>query len=617
MSRLELFSEPFAKTGNIAAEGFRKLLGRPALGLLQTALREALQNSIDAGQIGQAPSILIRYRLLSPAQRKALGERVLRELPLGDETRTEMENSLGKAELWVLEICDFGTTGLGGPTRADVPPEDGCTLDFVNFMRNVGAARDTHHGGGTYGYGKTSLYAMSACSTIIVDSQTTDGEKPGRRLMGCHLGSAFEADIPDLGRKRFTGRHWWGMPDGEGAVDPATGGEAVELSGMLGMPQRDLDRFGTTILILDPRFGGENKKSIADEIIETILWNFWPRMAETTPSDRKLDVRIEIEGEEVLIPSPENFPPLDLFSQAMAIHRAGGERVEIIRSERPRKDLGALVMQRGLCGGRSGPARREGSLIPAQASHIALMRPVELVVKYIVGEPFPDRRFEWVGAFICSDDEDVEDAFASAEPPAHDDWIPDMLPKGSAKTYVNVALKRLVSQAKTYAAPLDPGTLTTGGRGPSLAHTATRLGRILDTVSGKGPGRPKQPSPRPLSRRKSLSVTPPRFVRLELDANGEPLALFEAQVQNDGSDAHLRLLAAPHLVVDGGATGTDGLPKGYETNVVSIALDAEGMTAQGPILEIGKSSGTVSIRVRSPRDAAIGLRLNFLKGRDE
>ena len=32
MTPLTLFSEPFARTGNIAGEGFRRLLGRPALG---------------------------------------------------------------------------------------------------------------------------------------------------------------------------------------------------------------------------------------------------------------------------------------------------------------------------------------------------------------------------------------------------------------------------------------------------------------------------------------------------------------------------------------------------------------------------------------------------------
>ena len=43
MKNLQLYSEPFAKTGNMAAEGFKRLLGRPTLGLLQTLIREGIQ----------------------------------------------------------------------------------------------------------------------------------------------------------------------------------------------------------------------------------------------------------------------------------------------------------------------------------------------------------------------------------------------------------------------------------------------------------------------------------------------------------------------------------------------------------------------------------------------
>jgi hypothetical protein len=34
--------------------------------------------------------------------------------------------------------------------------------------------------------------------------------------------------------------------------------------------------------------------------------------------------------------------------------------------------------------------------------HIALMRPVELVVKYLEGNPLPDARLEWAGVFIAA-----------------------------------------------------------------------------------------------------------------------------------------------------------------------------------------------------------------------
>src|SRR5690606_40680361 len=95
-----------------------------------------------------------------------------------------------KRGLRVLEICDFNSTGLGGPTSADVVSEADEPQDFINFIRNVGMARDTHHGGGTYGYGKTSLYAMSACSTILVDTQTFSDGRPVRDRKSTRLNSS-------------------------------------------------------------------------------------------------------------------------------------------------------------------------------------------------------------------------------------------------------------------------------------------------------------------------------------------------------------------------------------------------------------------------------------------
>lgn len=614
--RLERFSEPFSKTGNIAADGFRRLLGCPAQGLLQTVLRESIQNSIDAARLGSGPSLLIRYRTLTSLQCQLLRDNVLVDLPQGDQTCKEMVVSLDKCNLKVLEICDFNSTGLGGPTSGDVAPSGEDTLDFVNFMRNVGVARDTYREGGTYGYGKTSLYAMSACSTILVDTQTTYEGMPIRRFMGCHLGTAFDAEVADQKRKRFTGRHWWGKNDGDNGLDPLSGDNALAIAKTLGLPDRDPEVTGTSILILDPQIDFDDEgKPVAHEIVETILWNFWPRLTASTPEQKKLSIKVEIEGIDFPVPSPETFPPLDLFASAMDAYRKG-RITETIRCERPKQNLGDLVITKGLCASRMGPALDKGSIIPAQACHIALMRPVELVVKYIQGEPFHDSRFEWGGVFVCSSQNEVEEAFAMSEPPSHDDWIPSMLPGRNSKTFVRVALKRLEALAKNYAIP-DATPIPGGGeRGPSLAGTAARLGRLLDSVSGRGPGRPKTVS-RTLSRKKNLSISSTRFVRLELDTEGRRCAIFEADLHNDEADSLLELHAESHLIADGTVTNGNDLPLSFKTEVIEMTLESTGQSALGSTLQVGIGSGTLNIKVLSPPDAAIGLRLNFLtRGRE-
>ena len=612
MTRLELFSEPFAKTGNIAADGFKRLLGCPAQDLLQTMLRESIQNSIDAALPGVGPSLLIRLRTLTSQQCAVLRNFALADLPLGDHTRNEIETSIGKVGLKVLEICDFRSTGLCGPTSGDVASDGGEALDFVNFLRNVGVARDTYHGGGTYGYGKTSLYAMSACSTILVDSQTTCEGKPVRRFMGCHLGSAFDANTVDNKRKRFTGRHWWGISDGDDGIDPLTGFLAEELAASLGMPDRDINNTGTSILILDPYIeDGEGTRLIDHHIQETILWNFWPRLTKSTPEDKRLTIRVEIEGHEVALPVPEDFPPFDLFASAMKTYRDDSDDVQIIRSERPKKDLGRLIIKKGLCADRLGSALDEDSGIPQQASHIALMRPVELVVKYIEGTPFADSRFEWAGVFVCSDEDEVESAFAMSEPPAHDDWIPDNLPNRNAKTFVRGALKRIEQAASNFATPVLSVASESKERGPSLAGTASRLGRLLDSVSEKGPGRPRLGA-RLTSVKQELFISPARFIRLEIDAENGRCAIFEADLQNDGMNTALEVSAESHLVADGAVADGEDLPIGFETRVIGMSFGVINEITHGPTIKVGTESGTISISVVSPTEAAVGVRLHLL-----
>ncbi len=612
MTPLTLFSEPFARTGNIAGEGFRRLLGRPALGLLQTVIREALQNSVDAAPDGNSVEVKLRYRVLHGGELEQFKALAFPELPPGltepqtqvsEDTEIRSSNTaLLGSRLGIFEIADFNTSGLAGPTRADEISEVE-DPDFVNFFRNVGAARDTNLGGGTYGYGKTSLYALSGCSTIIVDSQTTCAGQPVRRVMGCHLGNAYQDDHEGA-PKRYTGRHWWGREDGDGGVDPVEGEEATQLANALGFPARDKARTGTTIAIIAPHI--DEDAELSSDLVESVLWNFWPRMCATTPADRKISITLEVEGREIPIPAPEEFPPLDLYSKALAKARAGeGKPVESLRYK---AKLGNLAIVHGLRSPRDGIAQKEGSLIPSHSAHIALMRPVELVVRYLPGEAYPSDRVEWAGVFICSDKPDIERAFADAEPPAHDDWIPDMLPKGREKTLVNVALREIRQEAQTYAQPKSLA-ISSRQKGPSVAGTATKLGKLLGQTSSKGPGR--RASGGGGGKRKKISISAPRFVKLDQVEN-QLVAVFEADLSNDGSDPEMQLHAAPQLVIDGSLEDATDLPAGYEVSLLDIRLeDGEAHPDQ---LSIGSKGGIVTCRVAMPEDVAASVKFTFWKG---
>lgn len=610
MNRMELFSEPFSSTGNMAAEGSKKLLGKPTLGLLQTVLRESLQNSIDAAKGAVGPKVSVRLRNLSPNEQKNLSEKVLCSLPEDDSSYRAISESLDRSPLRVLEICDFNTTGLGGPLRADEPiwEED---PDFVNFLRNIGAAQTTHQGGGTYGYGKTSLYAISQCATILVDTMSTAYGATVRRFMGCHLGSTFDGRAKgDASQRRYTGRHWWGEIDSKGGVDPAQGVFAEELATSLGLPEREDGQYGTSIMIIDPAFDSEGIDALQHEIIESILWNFWPRMTQTTPADRYLSIELQVLDRPVTVPPPEEYPPLDLYAGALADIREGRDDVRSLFCGNPKEKLGQLAIRKGIRAKRHVSAIREEHLVPEQSHHIALMRPVELVVKYLPGEPFPDRRFEWGGVFICSDKEEVETAFAASEPPAHDDWIPDNLPKGNQRTFVNVGLRKLRAEAKEYAQPAG-GFDDEAPDGPSLARTASRMGSLLGQTESRGPGRGGGGGG---TTRGPYSVSAPVFERLEMGEEGQAFALFRATVRNDGSNSDLRLVTEPQLVADSGPVNASDLSEEFLPSVSAIRHLGTGKSEQRESMYLGAEDGDVEVVVTVPGRTAVGVKLRLEKG---
>jgi len=606
MMRLDRESEQFSKTGNIAAEGFRKLMGMPALGIIQTLVREAIQNSVDATAQGRSPGVQIRIRTLEPTQASTMRDVVFGELPRDSSAAEPLSRYLASPELRVLEVNDYGTVGLAGPTRADIPALPGEPPNFVNFLRNVGAGRDIAKGGGTYGYGKSAFYLASECNTVLVDTLTLWEGKLERRIMGCHLGCAFDGQ-GDLGRgvRRYTGRHWWGIRDETGHVDPVRGGEAEELADLLGLPERSPDRFGTSVMILGPRLSSQAAR---EELVEAVLWNFWPRMTRDTQRDRRLAVRVEVDGDQLSIPSPEDYPPLDLFSAALKDVRAGGEGSEVIRCGRPKQDLGRLAIRHGLRGERHSARSGSDTKVPDQSRHIALMRPVELVVRYLEGEPFADQRFEWAGVFVCSDEDAVEEAFAASEPPAHDDWVPDNL-EGHAKRFVNVALRELRKQARGFVGALTPASGSPGASGPSLGRTAVTLGRLLTGAIAPGPGRQAGRRTTPSSGPRRTRVSSVRFDRLErMGEDGRPIAVFMAEVDNEGIDPSLTLIVEPRLVTEQGDTGPEDLPGSFLPKVVSVRFVRRPMTTGGPALHVGTESGAVEIRVATTPHAVTGIR---------
>ena len=511
MISINIHSEPFRRDGNISAEGASKLLGRPSLSPLELLLRETLQNSWDAsiGEKNAVPSFKIRVRNLNETE-KLKFQSFFSELP-PDEANESVNKGLkrffNKPNQIVLEICDFGTRGLGGPFSASESLSDLESNDFVNFVKNIGSPRDIQLGGGTYGFGKSSLFKMSKCNTVLIETLTRNKNKTQNRMIGYALGSEF-----NYKGKRFTGRHWWGTKseslEEPNSVDPLIDDSAKIYAKEMGLMTRlNSSRTGTSLIILDPNLedlednNDENQlaierpeendllcKKLMIRIQEILLWHAWPKFTPNEDENVPMKCTISIFGNTKNLPDPRYISPFNLLTTSL--NKARKKEDEIF-SQRPKKLLGYVGVQKFSYESEADPRFRkllgEESLIPDKLSHFALLRPAELVVKYI-SRTLEEGQPQWGGVFICNNDSEIEQSFARSEPPSHDDWNPQSLENNYQRTYVNQALTKIKEKIKILSGINSIENQEENDslfEGDSLAKLAGDIGRSL---IGKGFG---------------------------------------------------------------------------------------------------------------------------------
>lgn len=506
------FSEPYNATGGLAAEGVINQLGRPDIEPLEVLVREAVQNCWDAKRKDAGGvRVAIGRQVLSDSALEFVRERVLVDpppgLPLAEHLHGELET---------LYFADFGTDGLGGPTRAD---QAGERRDFVDFVRNIGQPPDKDLGGGSFGYGKASFYIASAARTVVIDTlcRTDDGSFE-RRLIGCALGENFEAD----GRPH-TGRHWWGSLI-DGVPEPVIGSDAEDVARHLGLPDRVGEAgLGTTVMVIAPGVAPDTENDAEDDedptmafIADALAWNFWPRMIDTRGGVRRtMEFQLTDCGKPVRIPDPRTHQRLRGFVEAMdRLREEPGEDDDLlldraIESFRPAQHLGRLVLVKGVITTAEQPHRAvpQGARLTADSvHHVALMRNAELVVRYLPGASPVTGRIGYSGVFRCA--LDVDEAFRKAEPPTHDDWVYRSVPKdGHQRSFVKIALERIARHCREAAGYDASMAAVKIGTGVPLGEFADSLAALMPGFSGPGARRSAPIQPRTRRRRRGPGRT--------------------------------------------------------------------------------------------------------------
>ena len=492
MTHLTRYSEPYQPTGSLAAAGVLNQLGRPDTEPLEVLVREAVQNCWDAKRkdIDAPVDVEVGASTLDAEALAVLREQVLPEppphLPLA-------ECLAGGVQL--LHFADFGTHGLGGPTRADAEATD--ETDFVDFVRNVGQPPDKELGGGSFGYGKAAFYVASGAGTIIVDTLCLPQHE--RRLIAYGLGGKYRDDGTS-----YTGRHWWGLVE-DGVPEPVRGEDAAELAAQLGLPRRGTGDYGTTVAIVAPRLRAAaleddlNLDAAMEFISECLLWNFWPKLVHAPGEAAAMSFRLRVENEERPVPDPRDHPRLAPFTEAMDLLRNPAAATpgdpfslrEELECRRPRKVVGTLALRRTPTTSASamdGPRTNGAQETAAGLNHVALMRNAELVVRYRPGPALPIPGWGYAGVFRCT--EDLDEVFRDSEPPTHDAWNHKTLADPNERKFVNASSNRIDDVLRRLAQSGSTGAPQ--GTGIPVGRFADQLGGLMTGLDG--PGARRQPS---------------------------------------------------------------------------------------------------------------------------
>ena len=299
-------------------------------------------------------------------------------------------------------------------------------------------------------------------------------------------------------------------------------------------------------------------------------------------------------------------PPPGSFETSMRALKSGD--AISIDCQRPKAHLGLLAVHKNVKGARiSGFHDKNDGMFPDAAHHVALMRPAELVVKYLLGNLLPPGA-EWGGLFLCSDESEVEQAFVEAEPPAHDDWVPKHMADRIKKTWVNVAIKRIKQEMEQVVA----GQVSLGlhAKGAELAGLSGAMGVLLAGSLGDGltvdkSRRAKRGKPIPTFKK----ITKLRAFGPDTWKNDEVLAWFSFSVETPKTE-RVTLIGNAKVYIDGEMS--DETPNGLRPKVrvwmdeTEKALSLE----QALTIDVSKSKG-IWVGVSIPENMAVAFTPEF------
>ncbi|KRE65820.1 MULTISPECIES: helix-turn-helix domain-containing protein [Micrococcaceae] len=418
-------------------------------GGLSTLARETSQNILDEKKDGQA-TVEARYTLieLSGARLDTFlaaiqFDDLLPHLKAAAESRQKvatvvrrgLNSLLDDRNLILLRIEDYGAKGLVGPEF-----EEG---NYMAVVRNILDSYKGDNAGGSYGLGKSVMWACSQFGLVLINSTLSiaqDGKREGRYIGRLDLPWHRLPNV-DGALVSYAGPAWFGEKDGDrGDVTRSYwGNNALAADTHLARANQES---GTSFLVVgayDPDDRIVTIEEMHDQLVSSLAKSFWPAMVEGAGGDPgMMSALVRSERNGVTIKS-DLVDPFSWWPGKAHMLKAHRDELTVDSLENPGDVVRRRVIldvPRRLNDGAHSSQQHEAILLITEAreeetetNRVGYLRGSHMIIRedVVAGLPMGSRPFHAVVLAGLAAGDDPSDRAAdrflrAAEPPEHDNW---------------------------------------------------------------------------------------------------------------------------------------------------------------------------------------------------
>lgn len=394
--------------------------------------REVNQNSFDSGN-GSTVRVQIRQRMVDTNQIPDLEELkatiqycLLASVNESTKARQFFEsaaNDLLRSKISILEISDFNTKGMAGPSHNGTP--------FYAFMKAKGQSKKASDTAtGSFGIGKFAPYAVSKLRTVFVSTVYKDEDGSIQRLT---QGKSILMSHDDSGERR-QGVGFWGVKE---RCQPVPGiNKKLPTWIQRGDENLTIEDVGTKLTIL----GFDNSSGWEANLATSVAENFFGSI-----SEGKLEV--DIDGKYILSKSSvKNF-----FDDESVLAMISNQKNEPDQFNNSQNYLACLTATEGVITEQTQSALLGlcqlkiliGEGLPKKVAFLRNGMFISDSLSLAGIKNFSDFK-EFVAVFECKNPKGIE-LLRAMEPPRHDDFEPDRLPSKEDQLKGKKALKDMAT----------------------------------------------------------------------------------------------------------------------------------------------------------------------------